>query len=343
MSPRPPVVCVGASVRALAWSAAAAGLRPLAFDLFADADLRAICDAVGGTVTQVPDLDDGLLAAVADAEPAPLIFAGAMETRPAVVNALAAGRPVWGVAGPALAAARDPLAVQRAAAAAGFRPLAVSLDGPTADATLWKPLNSAGGLHIGDPQPGRPGYWQESAVGRSLSVQLAGGRVFGFAHHISPHPHADLAVSRDPHPPWADRAAALASSLSLRGLVGVDVIDTPEGPAVVEINPRITASFELTERLTGRSAVALLAAEFGGQADAVPKLPSAAPALAKRVLFAPADITAGRLSSPNALLADVPPPGTFVPAGHPLCTLITEAPDIPTAAARLSAAVVRND
>jgi predicted ATP-grasp superfamily ATP-dependent carboligase len=161
------VLLVGASVRAAAYSAVRAGLRPWAIDLFADRDLAAI-----GPARQVPP--GGYPAACVDmaseAPPGPWMYTGALENRPAVVEQIARDRPLWGNDAACLRRVRDPFALADALRAAGLPCPAVRRStiagvcdpdpespGPQTPATkdqsvagrwLMKPLASAGGAGI---------------------------------------------------------------------------------------------------------------------------------------------------------------------------------------------------
>ena len=84
-----PLAIVGASVRAAAMSALRAGLAPVAVDLFADADLRALCPAE--RVTSYPR---GLAEWLADAPAGAWLYTGGLENHPVLVASMA--RPgIW--------------------------------------------------------------------------------------------------------------------------------------------------------------------------------------------------------------------------------------------------------
>jgi predicted ATP-grasp superfamily ATP-dependent carboligase len=54
-------------------------------------------------------------------------------------------------------------------------------------------------------------------------------------------------------------AARIAAAVpGLWGCVGVDLISTPGGPVVLEINPRLTTSFSALRRATGLNAPAMV-------------------------------------------------------------------------------------
>ena len=90
------LILVGASVRACAASAVKAGFAPEAFDLFADADLRALCP----TTCLVNGY--GNLNTVFSAAPEPWMYTGGLENRPRLIDRLALLRPLWGISGQAL-------------------------------------------------------------------------------------------------------------------------------------------------------------------------------------------------------------------------------------------------
>ena len=93
-----PLIIVGASTRAAAQSAVASGYAPWCVDQFGDADLRE-CSA---GVQVVSDWPDGVAAALADAPRAPLVYAGALENSPELLNQLAERFPLAGCCGETL-------------------------------------------------------------------------------------------------------------------------------------------------------------------------------------------------------------------------------------------------
>ena len=94
----------GASVRAAAFSALRAGLRPWCIDLFADRDLKAHCPArrLRGA------FPNGFLDELRDAPPGPWLYTGGLENHPFVVSQLADRRTLWGNDAGALMKVRNP-------------------------------------------------------------------------------------------------------------------------------------------------------------------------------------------------------------------------------------------
>lgn len=315
---RPPLVIVGASVRALAASARRAGWSVHAADLFADTDLAAVAAAAVRVPTR-PDLrwPLGLPACLRGFPSAPWLYSGALENHPDLVERLARDRPLAGNDAARLRAVRDPARVARAAEAAGLAfpetrsdPAGVPADG----SFLVKPRHGAGGRGIarwhGGPPPRGDRLWQRRVVGSSWSAgylvdgragrlvsagrQLLGRRWCG-ARGFTWCGAVDVPLDALEAPLRArlERLGpVLGGGFGLVGLVGVDfILDRAGLPHVLEVNPRPTASMELAERATGRSTVALHLAACGvaSPAAAEAAAPAARPGTwAKAVLFAEA-------------------------------------------------------
>src|SRR3954451_12224055 len=92
MAGEPHLMLFGASVRAAAFSALRAGLRPWCADLFADADLASRCDAVGLS-GKYPDAFADLVGVEV---PGPWMYTGGLETHADLVRRMARRRPLWG-------------------------------------------------------------------------------------------------------------------------------------------------------------------------------------------------------------------------------------------------------
>jgi predicted ATP-grasp superfamily ATP-dependent carboligase len=225
------------------------------------------------------------------------------------------------------------------------------------DLFLVKPLRSGGGHGVrawdGRPLP-RGCYLQQridgtpgslvfvaaagKAVPLGLTRQLSGEAVFGTSGYR--YCGNILAGSGDRQFDDDDRlvdramtlAAALAGAFALAGVNSVDFIARDGVPYPVEVNPRWSASMELVERAYGLSL-------FGAHATACAReeLPAfnlaaarrRASAVGKAIVFADRDLTASATESwlTQPALADVPRPGTRIPAGGPICTVFAAAAD----------------
>src|SRR5947208_429305 len=139
-----PLIIVGASARAAAFSALRAGFSPYAIDLFADSDLAAVCPAV--KINRYPA---DFAAALAAAPLAPWMYVGGLENHPRLVDRLAKLRPLWGNRSEVLRLVRNPLRLAEGLAADGINCPAVRLSPPepsTAVRWLRKPVRSGAGL-----------------------------------------------------------------------------------------------------------------------------------------------------------------------------------------------------
>jgi predicted ATP-grasp superfamily ATP-dependent carboligase len=283
----------------MAKSAARAGWAVYAADLFCDLDLQSVAREAVPAATG--DSDDAagypwsLRVAAARFPPsAPWCYSGALENYPALVDAIAATRPLAGNAGNVLRRLRDPAELAAAVVSVGlefpetvFSPLGVPEDGTF----LVKPLASAGGRGIRrwtravacdlsdrEAAAARLHVWQRWTPGIALSAAycLSQGksRLLGLSRQLIGEPwcHAGgfawcgaVAFAGTSAPPHHDRLVArleplgdmLADRFQAVGLVGVDLIVDAEGRiTVIEVNPRPTASMELFERMTAGSIAA---------------------------------------------------------------------------------------
>ena len=345
-----PLIILGASTRAAAFSALRAGLQPWCADLFADLDLQARCP-VERRNNQYPH---GL--ALAPMPPGPWIYTGALENWPDVIAAWQEQRPLWGVRSECLEWVRDPIRLARICRNGGLPTPRTQSWSPEVDGRRWlvKVRRSAGGAGVREWGPNddhdvlvrRHLYWQEyvdgspvaalyAATGEDvvllgLTRQLIGlpwlhARGFQYCGSIGP-----LA----PPPELRSELVALGRLLgrrcSLAGLFGVDGILAKEHFWPVEVNPRYTASVEVLEYATGLHALAWHRRAFDRHAPKPPEPASGVGFVGKAILFAPKDLVfpeqgpwLSELRSPTALhlapdFADIPAPGEVIPRGRPI-------------------------
>lgn len=353
------IVILGASCRAAAASATAAGLEVHAADLFGDLDLTAASFRIADPYPA------GLAAAAAVFPPAPWLFTGAMENHPDLIALIAARRPLAGCRPEVIRRARDPDGVASAARLAGLAFPETRRDPgglPRDGSWLRKPLRSAGGHGIGPWRGAVAGthhaalpdgwVWQRRLAGHSWSaaylVTAEGGRLLGLTRQLvgrrwcraAPFAYSGSVASGLSD--WSLATIArlrrlgdrLGSDFALRGLVGVDLMLDRQGRLhVIEINPRMTASMELVERSRGRSLVADHLAACGfplpRSSDGNPQRGSWSKAIlyADRPLWIDEAAVAGLRAAAGGpledwpLLADIPRPPRQIEAGRPVCTL----------------------
>ena len=353
-----PILILGASARAAAFSALRAGLTPVVADLFADADLA----AAGIAAQRLGDYPGGLARAAEQAPPGPWLYTGALENYPSLVSQIAQRRELLGNGPEVLAAVRDPLAVAAVLEEAGLPHPAVgagdSAAGLPKDGTwLAKPLRGAAGAGIvpwcEDPEAGNEAsgrlqafYFQERIEGRPCSAVFVGhrsgalllgmteqligtpwcgGRPFGYCGSLGP-----LRLSELQRSAWERIGTCLVERFDLRGLFGVDAVASATGVWPVEVNPRYTASVELLERAApvaiSLQAIALQVSACRGEglppvADTEVDTPHIH---GKAILFAPAEVTIDAEFTRHAL-------AECDPAGWPLVA------DIPQPGTKISA------
>jgi predicted ATP-grasp superfamily ATP-dependent carboligase len=345
----------------------------LALDFFGDADLD------GRPVEIVSIRRDlGLDRTIADLGRAALDLdwkavapAGGLENRPGLLRLLARRGRLLGSAPEAIRAVRDPGRLFAGLAAEGLPHAAapgaarVPRDGR---AWLVKRRRGAGGGGVRAARPGEPvppgSYLQERLDGRPGSAafladandavllgvceQLVGSAApgaGGFRHAGNLVDAADLA--RGPAGLLDGEGEVLARRIAtwltrrfgLCGLAGFDFIALSGRPHVIEVNPRWTASMELTEEARGASLfeAMLSVGEGAAAAEAAPDAgvlagPRHAPAfgperiLGREVLYAPETMIAPPPATLAALgVRDRPRAGEVILPGRPVCTLTARA------------------
>jgi predicted ATP-grasp superfamily ATP-dependent carboligase len=274
----PHLLLVGASTRAAAFSALRAGLRPRCADLFADADLQARCPVVRIPADRYPH---GFLDLIGSSGDGPWLYTGALENWPALVNALAKRRPLWGNDEQALVCCRSPRRLSAILQSAGLPHPAVRQrpeEVPAASRWLVKPLAGAGGagIHFHGESFSRKRwrkevYYQEHIEGEPCAAVFVGdedgARLLGVTRqlvgvdwlHSAPFRYGG-SVGPLPLGPASRQALerlgnVLTAGCHLRGLFGVDFILRAGVPWPVEVNPRYTASVEVLEHALGLSAL----------------------------------------------------------------------------------------
>ena len=363
---------LGASCRAAAASATAAGLEVHAADLFGDLDLRAASFRIAEPYPA------GLAAAAAGFPPAPWLFTGALENYPDLIASIAETRFLAGCRPEAIRLVRDPDHLAAAVFQVGLAFPDTRRDPrgiPTDGSWLVKPLRSAGGHGIrpwrgsGDAarQGGLPvgSIWQRRLAGQSWSVAYLltpqGGRLIGLTRQFigrrwcgaGPFAYSGSVTVAKPRgrSPWAGQLQQLgdllAGAFDLRGLVGVDLLrDRQNRLHVIEINPRPTASMELFERSSGRSLIAAHLAACGLPQSSLPRhRDPGRGSWAKVILFSDRllsideavvtglEAAAACPSDGWPRVADIPRPPSAISAGRPVCTVFAHG-ETPQAASR---------
>lgn len=338
------IMLVGASVRAAAGSTLRAGCRPVAFDLFADADLRA-----GARATRIDPASypAGAWDLLRDRAPAPWLYTGAIENHPDLVARLAGRSRLLGNGPEALRAVRDPLRLADACRRAGLPTPDVAVAPtrvPTDGSWLAKPVKSGGGegirpWHGEGPEADGSLIFQERKAGRSFSATFlasaSGVELVGATRQYHGRPGNPFAY-RGSLGPWrlpgtvagvlGTLGRVLAEEFGLVGLFGVDLIVAGDRAWPVEVNPRYTASVEILEQGLRRPLLADHLRACGAEAPPAPPPRPSSRFAAKEVVYATFPVRwDGVLAGRYGLgefpeVADVPAAGTRIEAGQPVLT-----------------------
>ncbi|MBN8624619.1 MAG: ATP-grasp domain-containing protein [Planctomycetes bacterium] len=360
-----PLLVVGASARAVAQSAAAAGFEVSAIDLFNDADLL----AVAGDVRRSHRFPSDVLPLQRELPPGPWLYTGGLENYPRLVERITNERPLLGCTPAVLRQVRDVGRIARFATRCDSVVVpefvtADDVDGDRVPAGPWlvKRRRSSGGLGVErwapteGPLP-RGSYLQREITGTSYGASfLSNGnecRFLGLAEQLA-QPAADGSapfryagsitlpmLAADDRERLTRLGQSLVEEFGSIGLFGVDLIRTSDGRwYLLEVNPRPTASMELWEPAgEGPSLIELHARIFlTGRLPQAEELPRSELVRGKLVVYSrglngrvPKGFTETLLQdsrrSGETNIADIPAAGTSVEPDQPLITVLLSSPD----------------
>ncbi|MCS5631946.1 MAG: ATP-grasp domain-containing protein [Pirellulaceae bacterium] len=345
------LLIIGASARAAVASARQSSWTIHAMDMFGDIDTRS-----QSNFHLLNDYPTDCLSLLSDIRPDAICVTGAMENYPNILQELATRTTLLAPAVDQIARMRDPSNLQSVLTSSNWqypRTFAANEHLPD-DETLWltKPIASAAGqgIHpfdntdLSSPEPTK--IIQERISGRNISVsflmhpsrtdllgcteQLLGHRElqaseFQYCGSIGPL-HIPPSIQKK----LQELGQFLQHEYSLRGLIGVDLILHDDQLWLIEINPRYTASMELFESQFNRSMIQLHLDSFSKHPATFNRIDHANIHYGKAVLFArettqvPNDfqsIWQAALNCQRPTVADLPPIGAIVEAGHPLFTI----------------------
>ena len=333
-----PLIIIGASARAAAFSAHRAGYTPYWLDQFGDEDLRQRFP--GEIITGYPKQ---AIALIGKAPDAPFIFTGALENHPGVLEELCRQRTLLGNMMPVCRRVRDPSGLHEV-----FRRNRIPCPdirtgaGLVATPSDWliKPRSGSGGIGIGfynGRNTGADCYLQQYLTGDSFSAVYIGGRggcrllgvtrqligmpefharEFGYCGSIGP-----VALDAADTNQWNRIGAAVTGEFGLKGLFGIDAIRQGDKIYPVEVNPRYTASVEVLELALGIHAVKLHSDacknRLTGIAAQVPRR-----LFGKAILYAPQDLVFKKFTREGFTIADIPAQGTEIKQGQPILTIM---------------------
>jgi predicted ATP-grasp superfamily ATP-dependent carboligase len=340
-------------------------------DLFADADLREFA-----STTCISPYPEGCLDWLRAVEPPAWMYTGALENHPELIDQMAWIAPLWGNAGDVLTEVRDPLTLATSLREAGHQfpetrtsPVDLPLDGSWL-AKTYRGASGSGvrawnGARSDSPDAARP-YYQQRVLGIACAAVYAASEgaavLLGIAKQLIDRPWlhgsdfqyagsiAPISVSERAYQEVGKVGRTLAERFDLVGLFGVDFMIDGDQVWVLEVNPRYTASVEVLERATGRSALEAHAASCRGEPIAVlPTSTNGSAAHGKAIVFAERSVTISRpfftwalaesRHQPWPALADISPVGTAIACGRPALTVFAEGRDEADVERRIQARV----
>jgi len=345
----------GLSVRALAESARAGGFTVVGLDAFGDRDTRAACVAwrrIGDALRIEPVAFQAALHELAP-DVIGWVPGGGFEDDPALLEAGGDALPCFGLGPEIVRRVRDPRRFFAALDAHGIgHPETVFA--PPADPRGWlaKRAGGCGGTHV-EPAPGAgaaDAYWQRLQPGDAMSALfLADGERAGvvglnrqFVQALGPLPYVYAGAVGPVAAAPAVRAAvdaalaALVPEFGLRGLCSLDFLVDGDAVAVLELNPRPSATMQLYPDVCPGG---LVRAHLQALTDPLPVLAEPRLVRGHRVVFAnaPRDVDDALSHALAGLGAhDVPVPGTRIGAGEPVCSVSAAAGSVASAQARLA-------
>jgi len=342
-----PWLIIAQSGRALAVSAAGAGLSTYVIDRFGDMDTRAVADQFSLLDRDNKEFNINQLECIlkdySSIEFAGVVTGSGLEAHPSVLEFISRIWPLYGNDAETVNVCKNPVRFF-ALLDKLYIPHPEIMGGSHIHEGEWllKQSGGAGGYHIsryvqGGELPG--GYYlQEKLEGRSLSVVfLADGRncqVVGINEiwPVAPEKHDYRYLGAVTLPEFDARLNSeleaithtLAQALKLKGLCGMDVIiDKHNQCHVLEINPRPTATFELYEHAGSLFNAHILACQ--GKLQPLPERDTTY--FAHKVIYAVEDFIMPEFNWPT-WVTDRPAAGSAISEQSPVCMIQVQAEEI---------------
>ena len=333
------LLIAAASARPYVRAAAAAGYQVIAADIFGDEDTRrnafeVLQLAYGQHGFDANDVRRQLLPRLRNGDIG-FVFGSGFEHAPELIDEIAAVAPVWGNASGVVRAVKSPSSFFNALAR--LRIPAPSWSAHPVDGWLCKAEGGSGGTHVSAHSIGGAGYFQQPLPGSPFAMLfLADGRdaveIGIHAQKLAPTVATPFryggAVSRAILPDGVkagmfQAAQSLTREFGLRGLNSLDCMVDGEAWWVLEINPRLSAGFGLYDAAS--EGARLFEAHLRACEGVLDWQERPESARAHLIYYAHEDlIIPTGLAWPD-WVADIPPAGTTVRYGDPLCSILAAA------------------
>ena len=146
-----------------------------------------------------------------------------------------------------------------------------------------------------------------------IGCAWAGAEGFRYSGNITP-----LEATGPVKAGMAEMAESIVSALGLVGSNGVDFLLTKEGPLVVEVNPRFQGSLDSVELSTDVNVFDAHMKSFEGL---LPQKIEPKRTAGRVVVYAAHDLAIKEAAS-AVWITDIPRPGSFMPKGEPLASVV---------------------
>jgi predicted ATP-grasp superfamily ATP-dependent carboligase len=346
------ILVAALSGRALAAAARRAGDTVFVADLFGDQDTRALAPW-----SRLPgDLASGIsrdgLRDIVDTFPGRIdgiVYGTGFEHAPQLLHTLSRAAPLLGNSPAVVAAIKDPFTFAALLERLGLPHPAIAAAPPFSGDWLRKRRGGSGGTHIAAAatSPLRVDsrdYYQEHRSGDAVSALFvangSNARLLAFSRQwTAPSRHAPYRYGGCAGPAElslrlvrriAESCEALAAATGIVGLNSLDLLVAGDDFVVLEVNPRPGASIDIFDG----PALPLWDLHRRGVAGELPAAtpkPPPTPCRAAAVLYADRPRAIPRRFPWNGWVADIPPPGSVIPAEAPICTVLGDGPDVATA------------
>lgn len=333
------ILIISQSGRALAASAARAGLPVTVIDRFADTDSQSLASKCFAVEADGMGLDNNHLRAILQSIPeetvAGVITGSGLERSTDLIADLPESWRYYGNPPAVWRSCNDPMSFTAMLDSLDIRYPETQLDRPAESAGwLVKQKNAAGGSHVTylleEPAYTENVYFQKYLEGRNISVVFLANADNGVMIGVSDTEVANrkqgdfrycgavssVTIAAAVEQQLRDIVTRLVRRLALRGLCGIDVIiDNREQCWLLELNPRPTATFELYEREKS-----LLDAHISACQGQLPRLPTVTGCSGQHVFYTDVDVQIPSLEWP-AWVTDRPVAGRVINTGEPVCTV----------------------
>jgi predicted ATP-grasp superfamily ATP-dependent carboligase len=341
----PNLAVIAVCARPYVAAAAQLGYRIAAFDIFNDAQTRrfslrsqTVSFRDGGFDAE--DLWGKLTATLAPGTP--VVFGSGLETQPSLLDRIGQKFQLMGNSGEIVGRLKNPRQFFPLLDELGIAYPQVRCQGSGDSEWLIKRIGGSGGTHIREGHRlAEDEYFQRRIVGKPVSVLcLSNGaetEVVGFNEQwVSPterQPYRFGGIVGNVQLPQGVKASMslaankLAQALGLRGLFSLDFIRVENRALLLEVNPRLSASFDLYPQ-----APLLERHIHACQGEALSLLPSQQLSRAAHILYAAQPINIPGFRWPE-WTTDTRDEHVQFSQGEPVCTVQSEAADAEAAKA----------